>query len=379
MRILIVQESDWLKRNMHQQHHLAELMSLRGHKIRIIDFEITWKENRIKELVSKRFVDKNVRKIYNNASVELIRPSIVKLPLLDYTSLLVSHNREIKKQIKEFKPDIVVGLGILNAYLAVKLCNEYHISFVYYWIDVLHELLPFEPLKFIAKHFEIYTLVHSDRVVAINKRLGNYLYQWSDIIPRIITAGVNKEKFNYSISGKEIRNIYKFKDDDIVLFFMGWLYKFSGLKEVVMELLYNNSNVKLMIIGDGDIYKDLIALRDKYSLQNRVIMLGKKPYSEIPSYIAASDICILPSYPKHKVMQNIVPIKMYEYMAMGKPIISTKIPAIMDEFGDKINYVSEPKDIVIQALKIKNREVEYDVMSWNEITNDFENLLKELV
>ena len=42
MKILIVQESDWLERNPHQQHHLMERMAERGHQIKVIDYPIDW-------------------------------------------------------------------------------------------------------------------------------------------------------------------------------------------------------------------------------------------------------------------------------------------------------------------------------------------------
>ena len=45
MKILLVQESDWLKRNPHQQHHPMERLSLRGHEITVIDYNIDWKKN----------------------------------------------------------------------------------------------------------------------------------------------------------------------------------------------------------------------------------------------------------------------------------------------------------------------------------------------
>ena len=54
MRILTIQETDWLKRNPLQQHHLAEILSLRGHDIRVIDYEILWKTQGKRELYSKR-------------------------------------------------------------------------------------------------------------------------------------------------------------------------------------------------------------------------------------------------------------------------------------------------------------------------------------
>jgi hypothetical protein len=44
MKILIVQESDWIGRGPHQQHQLADRLSLRGHQVRVIDYEILWPE-----------------------------------------------------------------------------------------------------------------------------------------------------------------------------------------------------------------------------------------------------------------------------------------------------------------------------------------------
>ena len=59
MNILVVQESNWLARNPHQQHHLMERLAARGHSVRVIDYDIDWKkeneersfkpENRVRE------------------------------------------------------------------------------------------------------------------------------------------------------------------------------------------------------------------------------------------------------------------------------------------------------------------------------------------
>lgn len=40
MKILVVQESNWLTRNPHQQHHLMERLAERGHSVRVIDYDI---------------------------------------------------------------------------------------------------------------------------------------------------------------------------------------------------------------------------------------------------------------------------------------------------------------------------------------------------
>ena len=40
MKILLIQETDWIKRGPHQQHHLMERLALKGHEIVVIDYEI---------------------------------------------------------------------------------------------------------------------------------------------------------------------------------------------------------------------------------------------------------------------------------------------------------------------------------------------------
>ncbi|GAI11428.1 unnamed protein product, partial [marine sediment metagenome] len=165
--------------------------------------------------------------------------------------------------------------------------------------------------------------------------------------------GVNLAQFRKDNRSK-VRIQHGIEKDDIVLFFMGWLYNFSGLREVALELVKaKDSHLKLLIVGEGDAFNELQELREKYDLHHRVILTGKKPYQEIPSFIAASDICLLPAY-NNEVMRHIVPIKLYEYMAMGKPVISTKLPGVMKEFthNNGVVYVNRPEEVVKKASEL---------------------------
>ncbi len=71
-------------------------------------------------------------------------------------------------------------------------------------------------------------------------------------------------------------------------------------------------------------------MKSEKNLNGKLILTGKIPFEEIPKHIAAADICLLPAY-KNEIMMNIVPIKIYEYMAMGKPVIATNLPGILKE------------------------------------------------
>ncbi|GAI10428.1 unnamed protein product, partial [marine sediment metagenome] len=230
MNILLVQETDWLKRNPHQQHHLADNLSLRGHKVRVIDYELLWPGEKKKELFSRRQIFSGIFKTCREASVTVIRPGIIKVRCLDYISLIFSHKREIERQIREFTPDVIIGFGILNAYLAMKSSRRNNISFIYYWIDILHTLIPFKPFQNIAKLVERKTLEQADKVLVINERLRTLVIKLGANPKRtsVLRAGVNLAQFRKDNRSK-IRTEHGIEKDDIVLFFMGWLYNFSGL------------------------------------------------------------------------------------------------------------------------------------------------------
>jgi len=393
MRILITQDTDWIKRNPGQQHHLAERLLLRGHEIRVIDYEILWRTEGKKELFSKRQVFHNVSKIFKDVGITVIRPPILKIPILDYFSMIFTYNREIRKQIKEFAPNVIITHSILTNYLAMRLARHNHIPLVYHMNDVNPTLIPFKPLQPVGRIIEKRILRNADKVIVINEKLREYAINMGADPEKtcVVRAGIDLERFNPEINGKEIREKYGIKDDDIVLFFMGWLYHFSGLKEVAIELSKIKDNtIKLLIVGDGDAFKDLQRIKERYNMEDKIILAGKQPYDNIPKFIASSDICLLPAY-KNEVMKNIVPIKMYEYMVMRKPVIATSLPGIMKEFGkdNGVIYVDRPEDVLKKAVElIKDNRIEeegrkarkfVEKYSWDNITDEFERILEELV
>lgn len=393
MKALIVQNTDWLKRNPAQQHHLAEMLSLRGHEIRVIDFEILWRTQGRREFRSKRQIFTNVSKIHRNARVMVIRPSIIKLPILDYVSMMFSHWKEIKRQMRDFAPDVVISLGIV-AYLAGREAKKNHIPFVYYWVDVSHRLIPFKPLQPVGWATERKALKLATKIFVINDQLREYIIKIGAVLEktRVLTAGIDFSHFNLDISRDRVAKQYGLFKKDVVLFFMGWLYQFSGLKEVACQLAkLQDKRVKLLIVGEGDAYNELGQLREKLNMQDRLILVGRKPYSEIPAFIAASDICLLPAYPNESIMQNIVPIKMYEYMAMGKPVVASRLPGVLKEFGENngVIYIDKPEDAVEKALELVRRGNVEELgsrarnfvkkYSWENISDQFEKALEESI
>jgi len=380
MRILVTQESDWLTRGPHQQHQIFDRLSVRGHEIMVIDYDIDWNKRGVGWWQSRQVFDR-VHKVKDDAYILVIRPGMIRLPILNFISSWFTNLFEINRQVKEFQPDVIVGFGILNADLSVLFKGK--IPFVYYWIDILHLLIPLKLMRWVGKFVEGETLAYSDKVVVINESLKGYVLKHGAKEAEVIGAGVDLKTFKPT--DLSIREKYGVEPDETLLFFMGYVYPFSGLEEVVRNLL---SKQKLMVVGDGESFGGLNRLRDELQLGDRIITIDKKPYKEIPNYINAADICILPAV-NNDTMRYIVPIKIYEYMALKKPIICTRLSGVVEEFGEGngIIYVDEAKDVPNMVYHVKlryekysNQSLEYIVdRDWDMLTDRFEKLLKECV
>jgi len=389
MKILVVQESNWIAKGPHQSHHLMERLVQRGHVVRVIDFDILWRRNNERSLFSERKEMIAPPKVIPDAHITVIRPAIIQLPVLEYLSLLYSHRREIVRQIEEFKPDAVVGFGILNARLAITQCRKRNIPFVYYVIDELFRLVPQKWFQGIARYIERMNYRDSNLVLSINEALREYTIAMGAVPGKthVIRAGIDLEWFGKADREKKRKELGIYPDD-IVLFFMGWLYEFSGLLEVAYSLKQNteNNHIKLLIVGDGELREELQRLQNVKDMSDRLILVGWQPYHEIPYYLAAADICILPAK-NNEIMRNIVPIKMYEYMAAGKPVIASRLPGILKEFreGNGVVYVDDAGEVVRKAVEISlaSEISHFGIVArkyvsqndWKVITDGFENII----
>jgi len=261
----------------------------------------------------------------------------------------------------------------LTTYLVFRAAAKKNIPTIYYAIDIEHRLVPFIFLQPLGKIIERLNICKANLVISINEGLKEYTVQMGADSQKtsVIRAGIDSARFNPQLDGNKIREQYGLEKDDIVLFFMGWIYHFSGLKEVAIELarLRNEyPKLKLLVVGDGDAYQDIKKIHQDLNLGDKLILTGKQPYDRIPDFIAASDICLLPAY-NNEIMKDIVPIKMYEYMAVGKPIIATKLPGVMMEFGmgNGVFYVDRSEDVLYKAIEL---------IDANSIKNEGQNAWK---
>jgi len=359
-----------------------------GHRVRIVDYEIDWKKNTGYEPFSRTRVFDAPGKVIHNVRVRVERPPLIRVPIICYASILVFHVVRIIKIVKSFKPDVIIGMGILNAYLSAQVAKIFGVPFIYYLIDSLHTLIPEKLLQPVGRVVEKRTLKTASRVLAINKHLGDYAKKLGTRRePEIITAGVDKTRFNPEVDGTAIRRELGIQEDEIVIFFMGWLYDFSGLREVAQSVSETTFDVRLLVLGRGELYEELrnISTREQ---GGKITVLDWVSYEDVPKYVSAADVCILPAH-LNEIMRDIVPIKLYEYLACGKPVVATRLPGVIEEFGENngIVFVERPEDVLERVLAICDDKKLYRSLSqdalrfsepldWDKIARRFLQVLQ---
>ncbi|UCE26270.1 MAG: glycosyltransferase [Candidatus Coatesbacteria bacterium] len=83
---------------------------------------------------------------------------------------------------------------------------------------------------------------------------------------------------------------------------------------------------------------------DALAVKPNVHLIGPRPYAELPDYLAAMDALVIP-YRLNDYTRGVFPIKFFEYLATGKSVVCTGLPALA-EFGETVPLVSDPSAFV---------------------------------
>ncbi len=147
-----------------------------------------------------------------------------------------------------------------------------------------------------------------------------------------------------------------------------------SFKELFPELITHHSSLSTPIVGyvgavddrlDYDLIKMMAELHPEWSIvligpfvgvkkddlpdMKNIFYLGGREYKQLPEYIKKFDVCIMP-FKKNPLTEKINPTKALEYMAAGKPIVSTPIPDMV-EFYSHIIKIGQNADLFIKYVE----------------------------
>jgi glycosyltransferase involved in cell wall biosynthesis len=210
----------------------------------------------------------------------------------------------------------------------------------------------------ILKRLETFLLLKSPKIFTINDFLKNYLislkFNKKNIV--VVPNGVDIQVFDYKKTGLNIRNEFSLQNAYIVLY-VGHIEKWAGIEQIISAaniIKSTNPEIKFLFVGEGMLYTEFKNLRHE-----NLIFVGLQPYAKVPEFIACSNVAISifpPSITSHAAS----PLKVFEYMAMGKPIITTDIAGLKNVLINNKNGIIIPSDdprLIAEAiLNLKNSE-----------------------
>lgn len=152
----------------------------------------------------------------------------------------------------------------------------------------------------------------------------------------VVPNGIDPERFGNNTLSVEDAKSRLGLGHRLVLGFTGFIRDWHGLDRVV-DLLAGRAKgteLHLLIVGDGPARESLQARARQRGIADRVTVTGIVDRDQVPDYVAAFDIALQPS-----VVSYASPLKLFEYLAMGRAIVAPATPNIMEVLTDGVNAV----------------------------------------
>jgi glycosyltransferase involved in cell wall biosynthesis len=186
-----------------------------------------------------------------------------------------------------------------------------------------------------ARHLESAKYAAADAIVTVSAALSGYLAA-QGVDPAKIHAvpnGVDPSVFD---AGRAHAGAIRTKfglGRRLVIGFVGAFADWHRLETLITaagEIVRGGAlDLHLLMVGDGPSRPRLRELARSAGLEGRAALPGSVPHDQVPHYIAAMDICVLPS-----ANWYMSPIKLFEYGAMGRAVIAPRTPAVCEVMTD---------------------------------------------
>jgi glycosyltransferase involved in cell wall biosynthesis len=261
-------------------------------------------------------------------------PSLVINDVCDREAAAAVHGRPLSFVYQRYSLNNYAGLRIARR-LGVPFALEYNGSEIWmsrHW----SRPLKYEPL---AERIELLNLKHADLVVVVSRAMRDELVTRGVPADRIFVNfnAVDTSRYSPSVDGSGVRRQYRF-DGRVVIGFISTFQPWHGaevLAEAFVRLLRRQpayrETVRLLMIGAGDGRAAVERAFEVAGLRDAVAFTGLVEQGDGPRYLAACDILASPHVPNADGTPFFgSPTKLFEYMAMGKGIVASKLDQIAE-------------------------------------------------
>jgi glycosyltransferase involved in cell wall biosynthesis len=218
--------------------------------------------------------------------------------------------------------------------------------------------------RHLARAAEASTVLEADIVSVISNGVKGQLNE-AGLHPRTMLYnpnGVDPNEFHPSISGRAVRQTCGFSTAQTVVGFIGTFAKWHGVEtliEAAIRSVQKRSTLRFLLIGDGGLRSLLEQRVSAAGFGKAIVFTGLVPHTSAPRHLAACDILVSP----HLGFDDSTtffgsPTKLFEYMAMGKAIVASKLEQIGEVIRDGANGLlvkpGDSRDLADKILRLAN-------------------------
>lgn len=150
---------------------------------------------------------------------------------------------------------------------------------------------------------------------------------------------------------------------DFILLYVGGLEETRGLETVVRALpaiRKEKPQVRFVVAGRGTSEQYLLRLAEDMGVADSLILLGWVDPSQVPSVIAAADICLIPHFVTEHT-QTTIPNKIYDYMGRGKPVLVSNAKSLVEivtDYNCGLSFIGgDAEDLALKVLTLSDQEL----------------------
>jgi glycosyltransferase involved in cell wall biosynthesis len=277
----------------------------------------------------------------------------------------ILHDQEwgmrLKRRFENHRPDFIYERASLYATAGAFLARELERPLIL----ELNSPLAVEQTTYratglgeLAAQAERWTLARADAVLAVSELLRDYAISLGADSDRVhvVPNGVDTERFHPGESDPETRKRWGLGDGP-VLGFVGGLRPWHGVKvlpAVLERLAPSHPGLKLAIVGDGPLRGDLERDVRERGLADNAVFTGSLPHEEIAPLIRRFDVALAP-YPRPDHDFYFSPLKLFEYMACGVPVVAAGLGQIEEVVRDGDTGLLYPPDELNALLEACER------------------------
>lgn len=236
------------------------------------------------------------------------------------------------------------------------------------------------------------TILNSiDKTVTLSGSDARHIAQYSDAPedhnastpPQSVVTipnGYDNEKF-HPMDTRKCREALGLPSDKKLILNVGRLYGavkgHEHLIKAMAKVTAERNDVLCVIVGPGRLYSTLDNLIRSLDLQDYVVLAGGKPHDEIPIWLNACDLFVLPSLSEGN------PTVMFEAFGCGKPFVGTRVGGVpevitSDRYGLLVNP-ADPDDLAEKILMALDREWDREAILSCSERYTWEHITKEIV